>query len=140
MGFEIIKKILIVDDEPSVVRLMSKRLKDNGYETIGTHYGHDAIKIAKEKIPDLILLDWDLPPGGGISVFKILKITLLTTRIPIIFITGSGEKVKKRISQHNLALKYQKMVNKPQIGSRAALARYLGVSRAWVTIVMRELE
>jgi DNA-binding response OmpR family regulator len=105
------KKILIVDDEPSVVRLMSKRLKDNGYETIGTHYGHDAIKIAKEKIPDLILLDWDLPPGGGISVFKILKVTLLTTRIPIIFITGSGEKVKKRILELGADGYFQKPFN-----------------------------
>ncbi|NOQ98416.1 MAG: hypothetical protein GQ561_09640 [Calditrichae bacterium] len=47
--------------------------------------------------------------------------------------------MKKRISRYDLALKYQKMVNNPKIGSRAALARNLGVSRAWVTIVMREL-
>ena len=50
------------------------------------------------------------------------------------------KKLKKRISRYDLALKYQKMVNNSKIGSRAALARKLGVSRAWVTVVMRELE
>jgi hypothetical protein len=49
------------------------------------------------------------------------------------------KKIKKRISRHELAIKYQKMVNDPRIGSRAALARKLGISRAWVTMVMREL-
>jgi hypothetical protein len=49
------------------------------------------------------------------------------------------KKIKKRISRYDLALKYQKMVNNTQIGTRAALARYLGVSRARVTMVMREL-
>jgi hypothetical protein len=49
------------------------------------------------------------------------------------------KKLKKRISRYDLALKYQEMVNNPKIGSRAALSRKLGVSRAWVTIVMREL-
>ena len=49
-------------------------------------------------------------------------------------------KVKNRISRHELALKYQKMVNSSEVGSRAALARKLGVSRAYVTKVMRELK
>jgi hypothetical protein len=49
------------------------------------------------------------------------------------------KKIKKRISRYELALKYQRMVNDPQIGTRAALAKRLGVSRAWITIVMREV-
>ncbi len=93
------KKILIVDDESQIVRLLSQRLKAIGYETIGILDSQECIKIAKEEKPDLILLDWDLPPGGGISAFKNLKISILTSMIPIIFITGSGEKVKKRIME-----------------------------------------
>jgi len=50
------------------------------------------------------------------------------------------KKAKNRISRHELAAEYQKMVNNPKIGSRAALARKLGVSRAWITKVKRELE
>ena len=42
--------------------------------------------------------------------------------------------------EYELALKYQKMVNNPEVGSRAALARKLGVSRAWITKVMRALK
>ncbi len=52
----------------------------------------------------------------------------------------STKRVKKRVSRYDLALKYQKMVNNPKIGSRAALARKLGVSRAWVTIVLNTLK
>jgi DNA-binding response OmpR family regulator len=92
------KKILIVDDEPLVVKLLSKHLKANGYETIGTYDVSQCIKMAKEEKPDLILLDLNMPPAGGISAFKNLKTSLFTSMIPIIFITGvPGKEVKKLI-------------------------------------------
>lgn len=53
MGF----KILVVDDEPHIVRLLSQRLKANGYETFAANDSYQCIKMAKEVKPDLILLD-----------------------------------------------------------------------------------
>jgi len=50
------KKILIVDDEPQIVRLLSQRLKANGYETFTADDGYQCLKIAKEVKPDLILI------------------------------------------------------------------------------------
>lgn len=92
------KKILIIDDEPLVVKLLSKKLKDNGYKTIGTYDISQCIKIAKEEKPDLILLDLKMPPESGISVFKNLKISIFTSMIPIIFITGvPGKEIGKLI-------------------------------------------
>ena len=92
------KKILIIDDEPLVVKLLSKQLKDNGYKTIGTYDTSQCMKIAKEEKPDLILLDLNMPPEGGISVFKNLKISIFTSMIPIIFITGvPGKEIRKLI-------------------------------------------
>ncbi len=67
------KKILIVDDDPSIVRLFSLLLKANGYETFGTYDSYQCIKMAKEVKPDLILLDLDMPAGGGIYAFENLK-------------------------------------------------------------------
>ena len=92
------KKILIVDDEPLIVRLLSNRLKTNGYETIAANDSYQCIKIAKEEHPDLILLDLDMPAGGGTQAFNNLKISSRTSMIPIIFITGvPGKEVKKLI-------------------------------------------
>ncbi len=92
------KKILIVDDEPSIVRLLSKRLDVNGYETFGANDCYYGIKMAKEVKPDLILLDLQMPAGGGVNAFEGLKASLYTSTIPIIFITAlPGEEVKKLI-------------------------------------------
>ena len=74
---------------------------------------------------------------------SVLNSNFFTTEFPLNLgqrrLKINTKKIKKRISRYELALKYQKMVNDPNIGTRAALARKLGVSRAWVTIVMREL-
>ena len=91
------KKILIVDDEPQIVRLLSQRLKANGYETFTADDGYQCLKIAKEVKPDLILLDIKMPAGGGIFAFENLKLSNFTSEIPIIFITAyPGEEVKKQ--------------------------------------------
>jgi len=74
---------------------------------------------------------------------SVLNSNFFTTEFPLRLAQRrykiNTKKLKKHISRYGLAIKYQKMVNNPKIGSRAALSRKLGVSRAWVTIVMREL-
>ncbi len=92
------KKILIIDDEPSIVRLLSKRLEVNGYDTFGATDCYHGIKMAKEVKPDLILLDMQMPAGGGVAAFESLKASMYTSMIPIIFITAlPGEEVKNLI-------------------------------------------
>ena len=94
------KKILIVDDEPSILRLMSKRLKDIGYETFTANDTYQCIKITREVKPDLILLDMQMPAGGGLQAFENLKASVYTSMIPIIFITAlPGEEVKDLIME-----------------------------------------
>ena len=94
------KKILIVDDEPSVVKLLSKQLEVNGYKAYGVNDCYHCIKMAKEVKPDLILLDMQMPAGGGIHAFEGLKASIYTSTIPIIFITAvPGEEVKKLIME-----------------------------------------
>ena len=80
--------------------------------------------------------------GFGLH-YSITDSNSFTVSFPLVLgkrrISINTKKVKNRISRHELAAEYQKMVNNPEIGSRAALARKLGVSRAWITKVMREL-
>ena len=90
------KKILIVDDVPSIVRLLTIRLKANGYETFVANDAYQCIKMARDVKPDLILLDLKMPAGGGVHALENLKSLRYTITIPIIIITAlPEEKVKK---------------------------------------------
>ena len=60
------KKILIVDDEPEIVHLLSMRLKANGYETFVANDGPEGLKMAGGIKPDLILLDLKMPAADGV--------------------------------------------------------------------------
>ena len=86
------KKILIVDDEPLIVRLIATRLKANGYEVFLAYDGLACIQIAQKEFPDLILLDLQLPAGGGVHTFDNLKASVYTSAIPILFISTIHEK------------------------------------------------
>jgi CheY-like chemotaxis protein len=82
------KKILVVDDEPHIVKLVSSRLEANGYEVIAASDGKEGIEKAKEEQPDLILLDIAMPKMTGHEVLKKLKEDKDTKSIPVIMITG----------------------------------------------------
>lgn len=82
------KKILIVDDEVPMVRLLTSRLKGSGYEVATACDSQQCIKMALEESPDLIILDLKMPEGGGIYAFKRLKRSAKTEAIPVIFITA----------------------------------------------------
>lgn len=81
------KKILIVDDEEDLLSVLELRLTKNGYFVIKANNGNEAIRLAKEKHPDLILLDIWMPGLGGGEVAELLKDTPETKDIPVIFLT-----------------------------------------------------
>ncbi len=82
------KKILIVDDEPGIVRLLSIRLKARGYEVFEAYDGLQCVKIAEEEVPDLILLDIKMPAMSGIVAFEKLIQMDITKNIPVVFMTA----------------------------------------------------
>jgi len=67
------KKILIADDDPDIVQLLSSRFKANGYDVVSAHNGVWVIVKALNEQPDLIVLDINMPSGNGVSVFEQLK-------------------------------------------------------------------
>lgn len=92
------KKILVVDDEPQIVRLLSLRLKANNFDVISAYDGYQCVQVAKLELPDLILLDIKMPLGGGIKAFENLKDINSTNMIPVIFITAfPSVKIKKQV-------------------------------------------
>ena len=82
--------ILIVDDTPDNLRLLSKTLTKEGYQVRCAINGAVALLTIKTKIPDLILLDVNMPDIDGFEVCQQLKQSELTRDIPIIFISASG--------------------------------------------------
>lgn len=81
------KKVLVVDDEASVLVMLEERLKYAGYDVITAQDGREAIRIAKRENPDLILLDIMMPEMDGTEAAKILEKDPETKNIPIIFLT-----------------------------------------------------
>lgn len=80
--------ILIVDDSPQNIQVLSAFLQESGYKLYVAKTGGQALKIATERLPDLILLDVVLPEIDGFRLCQILKSQPETADIPIIFITG----------------------------------------------------
>ena len=83
--------ILTVEDEPDIRELISFNLKKNGFSTISAENGELATSIAREQLPDLILLDLMLPGINGLDVCRILKSDPTTKNIPIIMLTALGQ-------------------------------------------------
>lgn len=83
-----IKKIVIVDDEPDVLKVLDKRLYNAGYLTYTADNGVRALDLIKGVRPDLIILDMMMPGIDGIEVKKKLNDDKLAASIPVIFLTA----------------------------------------------------
>lgn len=82
------KKILVVDDEPNIVKMVASRLKATGYDVISAADGVDGLNKARSDSPDLIILDLMLPKMDGYKVCGFLKHDQKYKQIPIIIFTA----------------------------------------------------
>jgi two-component system phosphate regulon response regulator PhoB len=89
------KKILVVDDEPDVVELVEFNLKTAGYQVLRAGDGGEALRRAREELPDLIVLDLMLPEVDGFEVCKILRRDQRTRNIPILMLTAKAEEIDR---------------------------------------------
>src|SRR5688500_2449363 len=81
-------KILIVDDDQDIRRLLGHRLKSEDYDTVFAGDAISAVNMARKEEPDLILLDLGLPAGDGYVVIERLKAMPALEGIPIIIVTA----------------------------------------------------
>lgn len=86
------KKILIVDDEPLIVKGLKFSLEQDGYETAAAFNGEEALKQFEQYRPDMILLDVMLPGIDGLEVCRTIR---ETSNVPIIMLTAKGEDMDK---------------------------------------------
>ena len=84
-------KILLVDDEPDLVQMVSVRLGAAGYEVATAFDGQEALQRVKESRPELIILDLMLPKLDGYKVCRLLKFDERTRAIPILIFTARAQ-------------------------------------------------
>ncbi len=86
------KKILLVDDEPLMIKGLKYTLEQDGYETVSAYDGEEALKLFAEDTFDLVLLDVMLPKMDGIQVCQRIR---ENSDVPIIMLTAKGEDMDK---------------------------------------------
>lgn len=87
--------ILVVDDDPEIVTLLSTRLGKRGYKISTAHDGTRALELAKRERPDLVLLDVMMPGKSGWEVARALKQDPVTQNVKIVMVSAIGEKTNE---------------------------------------------
>jgi CheY-like chemotaxis protein len=82
------RKILVIDDEPDVVRYLETLLQDNGYETLSAADGKQGFEKAKAEHPDLICLDITMPEKSGVRFYRELREDRELGDVPVVVVTA----------------------------------------------------
>ncbi len=117
-----VSKILVVDDEPAVTELLVYNLRKASYEVLAASDGGQALEMARQCSPDLILLDLMLPGVEGLDVCREIR---KTSDVPIIMVTALGEEIDRVVG---LELGADDYIAKP-FSVREVLARIKAVLR-----------
>ena len=81
--------VLIVEDNEKNMKLARDILQAKGYQTVEAETGEEGVKLAKERKPDLVLMDIQLPGINGIEAFRQLRAEAATAKIPVVALTAS---------------------------------------------------
>lgn len=100
------KKILIVDDEQDIVETLKFVMEEAGYECHCAYDGEQGLNLAKEIIPDLIILDVMMPVMNGYKVSRLLKFDTRYKDIPILMLTARSQEKDKELGEETGADEY----------------------------------
>lgn len=92
-------KILVVDDEPDIRKLMKLILEKEGYKVATASNGDEAIRKADSEVPDIIFLDVAMPGKSGFEVCEILKAQSKTELTPVVLFSALGREVDKKLGR-----------------------------------------
>jgi two-component system KDP operon response regulator KdpE len=148
-------KILVVDDEPQIRRVMRTTLSKHGYEVIDARSGKEALARLREELPDLVLLDLNLPGIGGLDACRIIR---AGSEIPIIILSvrnnekdkvmaldaGADDYVTKPFSMEELLARIRaalrRMPTSPDAGPRVLVLDDLKVDFEARKVMVRDTE
>jgi twitching motility two-component system response regulator PilH len=93
--FSKMSKILIVDDSPTEIHVLSTILESNGYQIVTAESGESGVEVAKAELPDLILMDVVMPGLNGFQATRQLKKEASTAHIPVVIVTTKDQETDK---------------------------------------------
>lgn len=120
-------KILIAEDSSTVRRLVTARLRADGYDVLEAADGEDAVELARSGQPDLIVLDKVMPKLDGFEVLRILRDDPRTATVPVVMLTertseedvlggfrlGVADYMPKPFSPHELSARIRRVIQRP---------------------------
>jgi DNA-binding response OmpR family regulator len=89
VGEDAARLVLVVDDETDILALVATRLRQDGHRVITTESGDRALEIAREELPDLLVLDVRIPGTDGYAVTREIRADSRTEGIPILLLSAS---------------------------------------------------
>ena len=87
--------VLIVEDEPAILELITVNLEHAGFETLRATSGEEAGRLLGDILPDVVLLDWMLPGQSGLALARRLRGDARTRDLPLIFLTARADEPDK---------------------------------------------
>ena len=100
------KKILIVDDEQDIVESLKFVLETSDFKCYTADNGEDGLRLAKEIVPDLMILDVMMPKINGYKISRLLKYDAKYKNIPILMVTARSQEEDKLIGEETGADEY----------------------------------
>ena len=104
------RTILVADDESHILHVVSLKLRNAGYRVITARDGQEALEMAQQEKPDLLITDYHMPQLSGIELCRKLKQDPATTNIPAIMLTARGYSLEPADTEQSGILR---MLSKP---------------------------
>jgi DNA-binding response OmpR family regulator len=116
--------LLVADDDEDILTLVQLRLSRSGFEVIVARDGEEALRLVKERHPDLAVLDWMMPKSSGLEVLRAIRADSATADIPVVLLTaraseadvqegldaGAVDYIAKPFSPQELAARVQRIL------------------------------
>ena len=99
-------RIMVIDDEPKIRRFLKEALELREYEVVAAASGPDALEQLKSQAVDLILLDVVMPVMDGYEIYHLLKENPQTRDVPVIMVTGKGERKDRQLGMESVTYNY----------------------------------
>ncbi len=90
-----INKVLVVDDSPTDLHVISEMLANNGFSVVAAESGEEALETAKAEMPDLVLMDIVMPGMNGFEATRALSKDPATSTIPVIIVSTKGQETDR---------------------------------------------
>jgi DNA-binding response OmpR family regulator len=94
-----LRKILVCDDEPSILNILDFSLTADGYRVIQANDGDEALALAIAEVPDLVILDVMMPRRNGFEVCRALKARRETADVPVMLLTARGRSEDRELGR-----------------------------------------